>query len=93
VPVAVLFTIPGCRYCDIAERGFVGARRDLEGVVVFRKLVVNGRNFGSLRESYQLQTSMPQARLLLPGGRWRSLPLTRDGTAVARAIRSGLNGP
>src|SRR5437773_5802164 len=35
-PVAVLFTVPGCRYCDIAERGFVGAARELPRVR-FRK--------------------------------------------------------
>src|SRR5256885_1917976 len=68
-PVAVLFTVPGCRYCDIAERGFVGAARELPQVR-FRKVVVGPGELAALQRRYGIGESMPQARLLLAGS-WR----------------------
>lgn len=89
-PVAVLFSIPGCRYCKIAERGFHGARKVLGQRVVFRKVMVDDGNLDRLRSRYSLDPSMPQARLLLAPGRWRKLPLTREGPLVAKAIEDAL---
>lgn len=90
--MAVLFSLAGCRYCAIAERGMVGASRELHGAVEFRKVMVESEDLDELTGRYALQPSMPQARLLLSGGRWRTLPLTRDGPVVAQAIREALAG-
>jgi hypothetical protein len=86
-PLAVLFSVPGCRYCAIAERGLVGAARRLAPEVEFCKVMVDGLTLPPLMQRYGLQATMPQARLLLGGGRWKALPLTREGDRVAEAIR------
>jgi hypothetical protein len=88
-PAAILFSVPGCRWCKIAERGFVGASRELPGIL-FRKVIVEPKNFRALRERYDLGPNMPQARLLLPGGAHKPLPLTREGSAIAAAIREAV---
>jgi hypothetical protein len=87
-PVAVLFSVPDCRYCRIAERGFVGAARTLQGRVDFRKVIVTGKNLASLRSRYALLPSMPQGRLILAGERSSPLPLTREGPLVQQAIEA-----
>ena len=86
-PLAVLFSVPGCRYCAIAERGLAGAARRLGPEVEFRKVMVDGVTLPPLMHRYGLQATMPQARLLFGDGRWRPLPLTREGDRVAEAIR------
>lgn len=91
-PTAILFSLAGCRYCDIAERGFVAAARELGAAAHVRKLMVTPDNQRLLRTRFGIHGT-PDARLLLADGRAEKLPLTREGPLVAAAVREKSTAP